>query len=187
MDPDSTKHFCGKIDWSVLNERSWITSRRVISFHVFQNLEKVIILAFFPYFSRFSKFESLFIWIHSFNMTPRGITWCHVIAFERLRAHFDFYPPWNKNEWISESKHLIYQNQLQDISWSVSWSRNVHKRDTFNEFSNDDVAIKIGSHVKSRTKYSCHWSSTWWLFHRSHNDRVSHESDCRTNFVAVFM
>ena len=131
MDPDSTKHFCGKIDWSVLNERSWITSRRVISFHVFQNLEKVIILAFVPYFSRFSKFESLFIWIHSFNMTPRGITWCHVIAFERLRAHFDFYPPWNKNEWISESKHLIYQNQLQDISWSVSWSRNVHQRETF--------------------------------------------------------
>ena len=116
---------------SALNECSWITSRRVISFHVFQNLEKVIILAFFPYFSRFSKFESLFIWIHSFNMTPRGITWCHVIAFERLRAHFDFYPPWNKNEWISESKHLIYQNQLQDISWSVSWSRNVHQRETF--------------------------------------------------------
>jgi len=116
---------------SALNECSWITSRRVISFHVFQNLEKVIILAFFPYFSRFSKFESLFIWIHSFNMTPRGITWCHVIAFERLRAHFDFYPPWNKNEWISESKHLIYQNQLQDISWLVSWSRNVHQRETF--------------------------------------------------------
>ena len=88
--------------------------------------KEVIFLAFFPYFSRFYKFDSLFIWIHSFNMTPRGLTWCHVITFGRLRAHFVFYPPWNKNEWISESKHLIYQNQLRDISWLVSWSWNLH-------------------------------------------------------------
>ena len=168
-------------------ERSWFTGSWIMGdlISCVPKFGTSYYFSFLPYFSRFSKFESLFIWIHSFNMTPRDITWCHVIAFERLRAHFDFYPPWKENEWISESKHLTYQTQLRDISWSVSWSRNVHKRDTFNEFSNDDVAIKIGSHVKSRTKYSCHWSPTWWLFHRSHNDRVSREFDCRTNFIAV--